>query len=131
VAQELPNRTIACIKVDVEGAEIKALRGTPSFLMRNDAPAWIIEINPETLARFACEPSEVVNHFDEKTFERWLLPKYLRDGRITAPPRRYHPLEKFSDALFYNLLALPLGARFADRVNRVRTTLLPTENAPP
>ena len=132
-AHTLPMRTLAelaaehvvaaarvqLVKIDIEGAEPLALRGAPPAWFTASGPLWLVEINVPVLARMSFQPADVLQFFAAEHFQRWLLPKYPHPGE---PPPRPRPLtagEKFSDALFYNLVALPLGAHAGDRRARV------------
>lgn len=122
-ATRLPGRNVALVKLDIEGAEPLALRGAPPAWRDVDGPLWLVEINLTVLARNGYGAADVLAHFPAGRFECWLLPKYpLADGP-PARPRPYRVSEGFADARFYNLIAVPLGARAAPRRARIRTLL--------
>jgi FkbM family methyltransferase len=50
---------VTLMKIDVEGAEMLALRGAERLLSRPDAPDVICEVNPRLLRRIGIEPHEV------------------------------------------------------------------------
>jgi len=110
------------VKVDVEGAEVSAIRGASDLLGSPDPALWIVEINPPALARFGTLPSQVTENFAAGRFERWLIPKYPRAGS-TDSPRPLAPAEAFGDALFYNLVAIPKAGKWSGRAEGIRRLL--------
>ena len=113
---------VAFIKLDIEGAELLALRGATALLAAPDPPLWLVEINPRALSRFRAAAADVTAFFPSADYDHWLLPHYLHSGARTQPRRGTHT-ERFDDALFYNLVALPRRGRFAPRASRVRSLL--------
>lgn len=120
----------ALVKMDIEGAEAAALRGAPSAWLGPDGPMWMLEVNPTALARSGSSAPELAARFDEVAFERWLYPQYAVNGERTLPPRRLTDDEAFSDAWFYNLVAMPRAAIWAERRRRL-AALLPAPAASP
>lgn len=118
--EHLAGRSIAAVKVDVEGAEPLALRGAPRHWFSSDGAAWVVEINPSALARMGFRPEDVFTHFPGGSFEQWILPKYPKIGQPPPRPRRLKTDERFDDAPFYNLIALPAGRAADARRTRVR-----------
>jgi FkbM family methyltransferase len=55
---------IGLVKLDVEGAELRALRGASNLLTAN-RPDFILELEPEHLARQGCSIGEVQALFDD------------------------------------------------------------------
>lgn len=110
---------LSLIKVDIEGAEGPALESVPSEWFGPAGPLWILEINPDPLARFGYSPPAILAHFPPDTFECWLLAKHPR-GPLTRPAlRRAEHEMTFDDSIFYNLIALPRGGRWRDRLARL------------
>jgi FkbM family methyltransferase len=120
--EHITNRTVAAVKLDIEGAENDALAGAPSAWFDADAPLWLLEINPSALERFGSRPSDVIQRFLAGPFSCWLLPKHpLRVNVETAlRPLSAEIAIDWSESLYYNFLALPLAPRFAERRTRVR-----------
>ena len=50
---------IDLMKIDVEGAEVKVLRGAQALLSRRDAPAMMLEFNPSALALMGTSDNEL------------------------------------------------------------------------
>lgn len=115
--------TPAVVKVDIEGAEGDALDAAPPAWLAADGPLWLVEINPTALKTFQRSPEEIVAHFPESAFERWLLPKELHDPHGESRLRPFTTAEAWTDSSYYNFLALPRSSRFADRLARVRPLL--------
>src|ERR1019366_847809 len=104
----------AAVKVDIEGAETLALRGAPSEWFSESGPLWIVEINPAALKRGHASASEVVSFFRNDSFDCWLLTYFgFSDNARNLRPRPLPSDETFNDAWFYNLIAVPRGAGFA------------------
>jgi FkbM family methyltransferase len=106
------------VKIDIEGAEMLALRSAPRLWFADDGPLWIAEIHPGALARFGETGQAVAGMFSAESHDRWLLPKYPRQSRFLRP-RQLEAGEIFDDALFYNLLAVPRGASLDARRRRL------------
>jgi len=101
----------ALIKVDVEGAEVMALSGAlPEWFMAVGGPLWIVEVNSHALARFDATPQQILDFFPADKFRRVLLPKFPVDGERSGSSRVCRSDERFADALFYNLVAIPISA---------------------
>jgi len=115
----------ACLlKLDVEGAEVFALRGAGGLLSAPGAAFWLVEINPAALRRFGSATAELLAHFPRERFENWLIPQFPRVPGRPAPPRPLADDEQFEDAVFYNLAALPRAGRWSGRARRVRELLI-------
>jgi len=50
------------VKIDVEGAELAAMRGAERLLFAEPRPHLIIELNPKTSRAFGYHPMELVDH---------------------------------------------------------------------
>ncbi|MGA2015624.1 MAG: FkbM family methyltransferase [Opitutaceae bacterium] len=122
-AAHLRGESACLVKLDVEGAEVLALRGARALLSMQDAAFWLVEINLPALTRFGFGAADLLSHFPPATFESWLIPQYPRAPGRTAPPRSLGGAEHFEDAAFYNLVALPRHGRWAERTPRVRKLL--------
>ncbi len=51
---------ITAVKLDVEGAELKILRGAPKLLRQPKPPMWIIEVNVETARACGYHPRDLL-----------------------------------------------------------------------
>ncbi len=125
-AEYLGNTAPAFVKLDIEGAEVLALRGAPLMLRASDPPFWLVEINPPALRRFGASVADLLSSFPEKQFERWLIPQHPRVAGRHLAPRPLNEAERFDDAVYYNLAALPRRGRWAGRVAKVRPMLANT-----
>ena len=121
--QYIPSAHPAAVKVDIEGAEPLALRGAPPSWLGPDGPLWLVEINLPVLARMGFRPEDVIRPFSPTAFELWLLPKYPPAGHPPARLRPFRAEEKYADASFYNLIAVPVGPAAATRRVRIRSLL--------
>lgn len=101
------------VKLDIEGAEVMALSGTPSTWL-NGSTLWIVEINPTSLRDFSQHPSDLLQYFPSDIFERWIIPPVGAGG--DGRPRRLADTENFEDSSYYNLLAIP---RTSERCHRL------------
>jgi FkbM family methyltransferase len=111
---------LSLVKIDIEGAEALALRSVPSHLLEADGPLWQMELNPEALSRFGQKPGDMATKFDPEKFEVWIFPQYpLSDDPQCGEPRQLTLSEDFQCAAFYNLVAIPLGARWNQRRERL------------
>jgi FkbM family methyltransferase len=112
----------AAVKLDIEGAEILALKGAPAEWFGPAGPLWIVEVNPGMLllaGASAAAPAALAAQFPSSSFECWLLPHYSLTGARHLPTRKLSADESFSDALYYNLIAVPRAAAFAERRRRL------------
>lgn len=104
------------IKIDVEGAEALAFRGTPKALLSADGPFWLVEIHPGALARFDATPSDIMCHFPDDKFSVFLMPKHpLSPAGGDTSLRRLTAGERYNDSLYYNMLAIPRGKLWSER----------------
>lgn len=123
VELHLHEGTACLVKLDIEGSEVLALGGASTLLKSADPALWIVEINLPALKRFGAGPDELLQGFPPETFEHWLVPKYPKAPGQSTAPRLLGPGERFDDATFYNLVALPKGGRWAHRTPRIRALL--------
>lgn len=110
---------LAAVKIDIEGAEAPALRAVPAAWLTADGPLWIIEINPEALARFGAGAADITTRFGPDNFECWLLPKHPRDPQVRPALRPGTTVDPLADSPYYNFFAVPRGARWRHRALRL------------
>jgi FkbM family methyltransferase len=97
------------IKIDVEGAEMKVLRGAKALLAQDPAPIWIVEMNRETAANSGYEPSEMLRLITARP--GWRLYRIeLGWGRILPMTR----IDDWADG--DNVLCIPPGSPRASLV---------------
>jgi len=118
-SQHLGEAVPALIKIDIEGAEVSALRSIPDHWLGKEGPLWIVEVNPDCLPAFDSSPKELCDRFPADNYERWLMPKHPRCGAATPALRPLQSGENFLDSWYYNLIAVPKGARWRDRRERI------------
>lgn len=70
-------RSVDLLKMDVEGAELLALRGAQSILARENAPMLIIELNSAALASAGSSPLELQGMLEEMGYRCHLLEELL------------------------------------------------------
>lgn len=97
----------ALIKMDIEGAEVAALRGAPPAWFAADGPLWLVELNPTALARAGTDCAVLAACFPAHAFDRWLSPQFSKHDGRHLPLRRLTENETFTDCWFYNLIAVP------------------------
>lgn len=73
------------VKIDVQGAEMLVLQGSPDIL-RLAKPALFIELSEEALRSFGSSVSEIINHLSALGYEAYWLMR-------TGPHRRASPEE--------------------------------------
>jgi Methyltransferase FkbM domain len=76
------------IKLDIEGAEEKALRGGTSILGEEGCPYIVLELNVEALPKFGSSPESVCGFMREWGYEPFLL--HANGSLPTYLPRRTH-----------------------------------------
>jgi FkbM family methyltransferase len=97
------------VKLDVEGSELAALRGAPASWF-DGSVLWMFEVVPRFMAKSDTQTTDLTSRFAADTFELWLIPQ----AEVDPPaPRQLAPEEPYSDAPFYNVLAIPKADRRA------------------
>jgi FkbM family methyltransferase len=94
--------SVAVVKLDIEGAEVKAIRGA-SRLISEAAPILLIEVEPEHLARQDASPDDLRAELAPHGYEAyaigddgrlaklaggWVPPDPARPNLVLAPPSR-------------------------------------------
>lgn len=64
----VPGGTIAAAKLDVEGVELRALRGAEGLIARHDPPVWLVEVMDWQLAKHGATAQELVAWMDDHGF---------------------------------------------------------------
>src|SRR5262249_42077674 len=79
--------SVSFVKLDIEGSELRALRGMNRLLTRADSPVVVFEANATTLSRVGCTPADLLNEFDELGYLLYqITPEYFVElTRITVP----------------------------------------------
>ena len=75
------------IKMDIEGAELRALRGGIESI-RRFRPVILIELNPDTLERDGCSVRDVVVFLENLGYTIYTVRPRVRITRDYLPPRR-------------------------------------------
>ena len=63
---------VAVVKLDIEGAEAKALRGATALIQR-DAPIFIVELEPEHLARQGASIDDIRDLLEPRGYEAFAI----------------------------------------------------------
>jgi len=85
------NETPRLLKLDIEGAEEKALRGATKFL--GECPYVVLELNADALPKFGSSHDQVIGFMREHGYEPFLLhhtgvlPTYLPRNTKVTPTR--------------------------------------------
>lgn len=111
------------VKMDIEGAEVAALKSVPVSWLGEDGPLWLVEVNPDCLPKFGASAAELCGLFPEESFARWLMPKHPRQATATPSLRPLVAGENFADSWYYNLVAVPRGERWLARRRRLEQVL--------
>jgi hypothetical protein len=97
-------RRIDLLKVDVEGAEVRVLRGGERVLGGAVAPVLIIEVNPSALRAAGSDPAELYDQLDALGYAWRVVEKMPWKGEVTlnlvAYKRYYNEyLDRFDESL--------------------------------
>lgn len=82
LTEDLDGR-VALVKLDIEGAEAKALRGAGGLIAR-DAPLFLIELEPEHLARQGSSIADVRDALEPHGYEAYAITPTAGIARLTA-----------------------------------------------
>ena len=77
----------ALAKLDLEGAEMFALRGARRRLGRADPPAWLVELGPHLLRRQGSTVAEVESFFQRHGYRFWRFDPTARELFPCRPDR--------------------------------------------
>lgn len=64
---------VACVKCDVEGAELQVLTGARQLMRREFAPTWVVELNTAACARFGHSRDDIVRRFEDCGYVGWFI----------------------------------------------------------
>jgi FkbM family methyltransferase len=81
---ELDRSRIRVVKLDVEGAEYAALRGAQR-LMREAQPDFLVELEPEHLARQGTSAGDIVSLFREHGYQFFRTEENEKGGVVLTP----------------------------------------------
>jgi FkbM family methyltransferase len=97
------------IKIDVEGAEYQALKGT-SCILRSSQPLLWFELNPEAQQRAGCAIADIFRFLGDLGYESFYR---ISDGYPIVDPA-----SEFRDLI--NVLAFPRGRKVDEMVSKLR-----------
>ncbi|KAF0244315.1 MAG: FkbM family [Planctomycetota bacterium] len=75
----------ALVKIDVEGAEMRVLRGAEAMLARKAPPVWLIEVG-KRLATFGATEEEMASWLAARGYDAAFYDADARNLRFTGPP---------------------------------------------
>ena len=112
IATELNLKQVDLIKLDVEGAELEALKGAEQTL-KTYQPHLVVEVGAELCARAQIKPSDLFQFLEELNYEAFLI----KHGAFTQSfsvnwKKRFGHLERIKKSdlpSFANLLFSPKG----------------------
>jgi FkbM family methyltransferase len=76
---QFPDLTPTLLKIDVEGFEVRVLRGMKGLLARSALRGLIIEVHPPEIARFGDETPELLQTLGDHGFRLYYVPMTLRN----------------------------------------------------
>lgn len=68
------------VKIDIEGAELLALRGAAALLARDDAPLFVMELNPRTLSYGGAGSGDLLDLLKQHGYAFYPIATYYSDG---------------------------------------------------
>jgi FkbM family methyltransferase len=68
------------VKIDIEGAELLALRGGAAMLARDDAPLFIMELNPRTQSYGGAGSGDLLGLLQQYGYAFYPIATYYSDG---------------------------------------------------
>jgi FkbM family methyltransferase len=74
--RELPDGSVRFVKIDVQGHEMRVLRGMQETIRRNPDAIFMVEVSPSILPQFGSSASELVASFYELGFSGWELQEF-------------------------------------------------------
>ncbi|BAZ17118.1 methyltransferase FkbM family protein [Calothrix sp. NIES-4071] len=101
-----PDQPIGFIKIDVEGGELAALRGSESII-QNFQPSIIFECTNSGLTAYDIKPLDIYEFFDARSYSIFLIKDWLSGNE----PLVYEQFLKSMQYPFqaFNFLAIPKG----------------------
>jgi FkbM family methyltransferase len=84
VTANLDRARIRLVKLDLEGAEYAALQGATS-LLRNAQPDFLVELEPEHLARQGTSVAHVVSLFRQNGYQFFTVSENGKSGVLLTP----------------------------------------------
>ena len=75
----------ALVKIDVEGAELRVLKGAEATLARANPPVWLIEVG-KRLATFGATEAELASWLAARGYDAGFYDADSREFRFTGPP---------------------------------------------
>jgi FkbM family methyltransferase len=112
----------ALIKLDIEGAEPKALKGASRLLASANLPLFMIEFYPNGLKRLGFLPADILDQLPLNNYELWHVNFSWPNPAPEFPRGVPFPLsEPYAHRwpLHTNLIAIPRTGVFADRRQRL------------
>ena len=109
-----PGTSVAGIKIDVEGDELRVLRGAPQVLAKMPEGSFVVtEVSPVRLAERGSSSEEVMDYMRGLGFEAYLMSNdyttldAAKHSKIPPPTRLLHSPTSQQDVLFRKTRLIP------------------------
>ncbi len=124
--QHSDNQQLALVKMDIEGAEVRALSAADKLLLSANPPAWIVEVYQSGLKRYDAVPDDIIAFFPDERYELFFI-NFSHPNPL--PQFRHNTIYRLSDnqhdawPYHLNLVAIPRCGKFASRSKQIEHLL--------
>lgn len=105
---------VSFIKMDIQGAELKALEGMKKTLMENKNICLLTEIHPYCLLNCGTKPDEIVKFIESNDFKIFLFDKNALKEFKNNDVINFRTEEEY----FYNILCVRNSSEIMDSLNQ-------------
>lgn len=121
----------ALVKIDIEGAEPRALRGAKTLFDRDNPPMFLLEAFERMLQRFEYSLDDIFRFFSPSKYEAYLVNRGWPDNNERFPFGQLHPLPMPRPSHYRlpwhcNVIFVPTGDKI--RMSRVAPLLKRTRS---